>query len=163
MNEGRGFGSFLTQFPIKARLITLAVVLLLAMVVSSLYIRAALYQALTLSENASHVAENIETVVTLRSAFDDLRYWQTDLAVSQLTLAERNAADARTRFAKILKQLAVTRPDDAQKIEALATQFDDLAGKAVDAYTDNERVVGNANFAQARQFGVQVDDPFGMK
>jgi signal transduction histidine kinase/DNA-binding response OmpR family regulator len=157
MNQDARAGSFLRRFPIKARLVALAVVLLLATVGSSLYIRSALHQAQLLSENAGSVAENIATVAAIRSAFNDLRYWQADLAVSQLVLAENNAAEARGRLADGLKKLAATQKTEAHDIEALAAQFNDLAKQAVDAYTDDQRVVGNAHFAQARQIGLEID------
>lgn len=158
MTDRAEAGGFLRSLSIRSRLIALATVLLLATVGSSLYIRAALDQALAMSNNADRAAENMGVAFSVRSAFNDLRYWQTDLAVSQLTLAESNAADARTRLAAALKRLASTQPQEASRIETLAAQFDDLANQAVEAYTQDQRVIGNAHFAQARQFGVQIDE-----
>jgi signal transduction histidine kinase/DNA-binding response OmpR family regulator/HAMP domain-containing protein len=157
MNEPAASGSFLRRFPIKARLVALAIVLLLATTGSSLYMRAALTQAQALSENASRIGQSIETVASIHSAFNDLRYWQADLAVSQLVLAESNATEARARLDSGLKTLAATHPDDAHTIADLTAKFDDLAHQAVDAYTDDQRVVGNAHFAEARQVGIEID------
>ena len=157
MSDKAGSGGFLRSLSIRSRLIALAAVLLLATVGSSLYIRAALNQALAMSDNADRAAEKMGAAFSVRSAFNDLRYWQTDLAVSQLTLAENNADEARARLAAALKNLASSQPQEASQIEKLAAQFDDLANKAVESYTQNQRVIGNAQFAQARQFGVQVD------
>ncbi len=157
MSDKAGPGGILRSLSIRSRLIALAAVLLLATVGSSLYIRAALNQALAMSDNADRAAEKMGAAFSVRSAFNDLRYWQTDLAVSQLTLAENNADEARARLATALKNLASSQPQEAGQIEKLAAQFDDLASKAVEAYTQDQRVIGNAQFAQARQFGVQVD------
>jgi signal transduction histidine kinase/HAMP domain-containing protein len=157
MSDEAEAGGFLRRLSIRSRLIALAAVLLLATVGSSLYIRAALNQALAMSDNADRAAEKMGAAFSVRSAFNDLRYWQTDLAVSQLTLAENNADEARTRLAAALKKLASFQPQEASQIEKLAAQFDELASKAVEAYTQDQRVIGNADFAQARQFGVQVD------
>ncbi|MGO4840769.1 hybrid sensor histidine kinase/response regulator, partial [Rhizobiaceae sp. 2RAB30] len=93
----------------------------------------------------------------VRAAFNDLRYWQTDLAVSLLALAENRAAQARARLAEQLTLLEQNEPAAARTIREEAARFDDFATQAVDAYTDNDRVIGNTLFAQARQHGEVVD------
>src|SRR5258707_9266788 len=125
MSDEAEAGGFLRRLSIRSRLIALAAVLLLATVGSSLYIRAALNQALAMSDNADSAAENMGAAFGVRSAFNDLRYWQTDLAVSQLTLAENNAAEARTRLAAALQNLPSSQQQEASQIEKLAAEFDD--------------------------------------
>jgi signal transduction histidine kinase/DNA-binding response OmpR family regulator/HAMP domain-containing protein len=149
--------SVLTRFSIATRLVVLSVSLLLAMAGSSLYLLWTLEKASATTEEAHRVAVLIDTVGAVRAAFSDLRYWQADLSVSLLTLAETRAAEARQRLAQQLDALASGLPSEAAALRASAGRFDTAAVKAVDAYTDDQRVIGNTLFAEARQNGVEVD------
>jgi HAMP domain-containing protein len=157
MSEAAETGGFLRRLSIRSRLIILAIVLLAAMISGSLFVRMALRSAEAAAEAASRIATIVETTNAVHVAFNDLRYWQTDLAVSLLTLSENNAAAARKRLDDQLKLLEGTQPDVARAVRDEAGRFDSLASQAVDAYTNGDRVIGNAHFAEARQHGVVVD------
>lgn len=148
---------FLGRFSITARLVFLFVVLLIAMIGSSLYLMRTLGQASRTTAEAQQVADQLDIVSAVRGAFNDLRYWQTDLAVSLLTLAEKNAGDARARLDRELDRLKATMPPEADALRQSYQRFDTVARQAVDAYTDEQRVIGNTLFAQARQDGIDVD------
>ena len=90
-------------------------------------------------------------------AFGELRYWMTDLAVSQLTLAERNAAATRERMAAHLEALARWNPERIAKVRAELSQYDKFAATAADEYTNDRRVIGNTLLAQARLHSLAVD------
>jgi len=150
-------GGLLRRLSIRSRLIILAAVLLLAAIGSSLFVRVALNNARTTAEAASRTAAIVEISTSVRAAFNDLRYWQTDLAVSLLTLSENNAAAARKRLDEQLKLLEASHPDEARLIKDEAGRFDSLTSQAIEAYTDDQRVIGNSRFAEARQHGVVVD------
>jgi len=85
-------------------------------------------------------------------------YWMTDLAVSQLTLSERNAAAARARVEVHLGKLARWHPQRIAAVRSELDQYEALAAKAVDEYTSDRRVVGNSLLAQARQHSLTVDE-----
>ncbi len=148
---------FLGRFSISARLVFLFVVLLVAMVGSSLYLMRTLGQASQTTEDAQKVSDQLDIIAGVRAAFHDLRYWQTDLAVSLLNLAENNAADARVRLDRELDRLKASMPTEADALRQSYQRFDAVAKQAVDAYTDDQRVIGNTLFAQARQDGMDVD------
>lgn len=152
-----GLRDLLGRFSIQARLIFLAVALLLAMAGSSLYLLRTLDRASATNEEAHRVSDLIDVVSEVRAAFNDLRYWQTDLAVSLLTLAETNAGDARQRLDKAIEKLSASLPGEALALRRSSEQFDAAARQAVDAYTDDQRVIGNTLFAKARQNGLDVD------
>jgi signal transduction histidine kinase len=147
----------LRRISISTRLIILSLTLLLAMVASSAFLIWTFDRASSTALDAESTVRQIETVDKVRAAFNDLRYWQTDLAVSLLALAERNAQDARGRLKQQLGRLAESLPADAAAMSDEAARFDELATKAVEAYTGDRRVIGNTMFAQARQFGLQLD------
>jgi signal transduction histidine kinase/CheY-like chemotaxis protein/HAMP domain-containing protein len=145
-------------FSIRARLIALAVFLLGAMVASSLFVRSELNQALDTAENSAAVSEIIQATAGVRSAFNDLRYWQADLAVSLLTTSEENVVAARERLVTEIDELAAFRPAEAAALRDGINRYDEFATRAVEAYTDGQRVVGNASFAEARQAGIAVGE-----
>ncbi|TMJ47043.1 MAG: hybrid sensor histidine kinase/response regulator, partial [Alphaproteobacteria bacterium] len=106
---------------------------------------------------AAGLLAGIEQADKAQIAFGEERYWMTDLAVSQLTLSERNAAAARARVEHHLGKLS---PWNRQRIAAVRSELDQyeaLAAKAVDEYTNDRRVVGNSLLAQARQHSLTVD------
>jgi signal transduction histidine kinase len=96
-----------------------------------------------------------------RIAFGELRYWNTDLAVSQLTLAEQKAAAAREQMEKDLDRLAGQKPERIARVRGELAAYADFAGEAVDAYTNDQRVIGNSLLAQARQHSLILDELLG--
>ena len=81
----------------------------------------------------------------------------TDLAVSLLTLSETNAKTARARMERYLDQLAPRKPVRIAAVRSELAQYEDLARRAVEEYTDDRRVIGNSLLAQARQHSIKVD------
>ena len=65
------------------------------------------------------------------------------------------------RLTRQLDQLAAFRPEDAAAIRQEADDFTRLADQAVDAYTQDRRVIGNSLFAQARQHTLTVEPTAG--
>jgi hypothetical protein len=96
----------LERLSVGARLLVLSVTLLLAIVGSNLYLVRALRQAVDKAQYADLTVSRIETVQGVRAAFDSLRYWRADLAVSMLMLSERNADVAQGRLSEKLAELA---------------------------------------------------------
>ncbi|HMF66458.1 MAG TPA: response regulator [Phyllobacterium sp.] len=89
--------------------------------------------------------------------FGEVRYWLTDLSVSLLTLSERRAETARTALEEDLARIREFAPDAADMIQKGAKAYYDQAMQAVDAYTDDNRVVGNTRLAAARSYSDEID------
>ncbi|CAN7322840.1 response regulator [Phyllobacterium sp. LjRoot231] len=89
--------------------------------------------------------------------FGEVRYWLTDLSVSLLTLSERRAETARTALEADLARIREFAPDAADMIQKGAKAYYDQAMEAVDAYTDDNRVVGNTRLAAARSYSDEID------
>src|SRR4051794_11168521 len=147
----------LQRLSIRLRLVLLSITLVSMMVGTNVYLGRALDRASDAALRSDRLVTLIEAVNQVRTAFADLRYWTTDLAVSLLTLSETNADAARRRLQDRLDILAQSEPETAAMVRAETRQFDEVAGKAVDAYTQDQRVIGNSLIAQARQHGVRVD------
>ncbi|MBL9059811.1 MAG: response regulator, partial [Mangrovicoccus sp.] len=152
-----GWLARLGSHAIPLRIGALSAVLLGALVVSTAIM------AVELTRNQHRIADATERFHRLQVAaaadrdFGQLRYWMTDLAVSLLTLSEQRAAEAEARLAQDLDALEDFAPEAAQQIRTGAGAYRAAAMQAVDAYTDDNRILGNTYLAQARQGSDSVD------
>ena len=148
----------MSKFSIFARLVFLCVVLLGILVASNVYFGD------ELSNNAKSFRQEAQLVSALKAAtgaskaFGDLKYWLTDLAVSLLVRSEQNAYQARDVLFVELDKLEFHDPEAGaiirQEVEAMVA----TAIRAVDAYSDDQRVLGNTLMAEARGHIVVVDE-----
>ena len=148
----------LASLSIRTRLVGLSVVLLFAMATTNLFLTRALDAASGAAILSDRLVALMGTSDDVRASFADLRYWLTDLSVSLLTQSERNADAARAKLDERLKVLAERKPIEAAAIASASERFYVEAHRAADAYTDDQRVIGNALTAQARTDGLEVDE-----
>ncbi len=146
-----------TRLSIGARLLILSVTLILLIAGSNYYLSETLRGASREALSADRIVREIETANAVRTAFSDLRYWRTDQALSLLMLSQRNADAARQRLQQQLDRLGVTDPDAAATLRREVADFDGLAEQAIDAYTQDKRVIGNLLFARAREHSLKVN------
>jgi signal transduction histidine kinase/DNA-binding response OmpR family regulator len=147
----------INRLTIRARLILLSGVLLSVLVGTNLYLTRILANNSQAAARATELVDLTAVANDARIAFGDVRYWTADLAVSLLTASERNAAAARDRMNHRLDRLAVKNPELVANVRTEFAQFEKFAADAVDAYTNDRRIVGNSLLAQARQHSVVVD------
>jgi signal transduction histidine kinase/DNA-binding response OmpR family regulator len=147
----------LNRLTIRARLILLSGVLLGVLVGTNLYLTRILANNSQAAARTSDLVDLIAVANDARIAFGEVRYWTADLAVSLLTASERNAAAARDRMNRRLDRLAVQNPQLVADVRNEFAQFEKSAADAVDAYTNDRRIVGNSLLARARQHSVAVD------
>jgi signal transduction histidine kinase/CheY-like chemotaxis protein len=140
----------MTRFSIPARLAFLGAALLAILVASTFYLIG------RVSEGSRMLGEEAQRAALISSAnaaskdFGDLKYWLTDLAVSQLVLSERKARAARQALDVELVKL---EPVDREAVAIIRREVDGLMGKfmsAIDAYANDQRVIGNSLMAQGR-------------
>jgi PAS domain S-box-containing protein len=147
-----------SRLSIFARLVLLAVVLLSVLVGTSLYLTRELHKnSATLVEQGEALAL-VETADRTNKAFGDLKYWLADLAVSLLVRAEQKATEARAALEGQLDLLEAYDPGAVGEIRAEVDALVTQSLQAVEAYTDGNRVTGNALMAVARQHIAAVDE-----
>ena len=149
--------SIFERVSIRTRLVLLSVTLMGITIGTNLYLSGTLDRASQAALQSDDLEDVIRAANAVRAAYADLRYWLTDLAVSSLSLSEHNADEARARLQLSLKLLSKQEPAVAATVGSEVASFDDAAKRAVDAYTDDQRVVGNSLLAQARQHGAKID------
>jgi signal transduction histidine kinase len=149
------------QLTIRLRLVMLSSALLLVLAATTGYLTHTLSDEAAATAKAADLLAIADRASSARIAFGELRYWNTDLAVSQLTLAEQKAAAAREQMEKDLDRLAGQKPERIAKVRAELAEYAQFAGKAVDAYTNDQRVIGNSLLAQARQHSLVLDELLG--
>src|SRR5690242_2161877 len=108
----------MARLTIRTRLILLTSAGLFVLVASGLSLTRVLTQNSARMAEAAGLLGVIKHANSARAAFGEQRYWMTDLAVSQLTLSERNAAAARARMEEHLDRLAERRPQQIATIRS---------------------------------------------
>ena len=147
----------MTRLSIFARLVLLAVALLSVLVGTSLYLTRELHKNSATLVEQGEALSLVEAADRTNKAFGDLKYWLADLAVSLLVRAEQNATAARAALERELDRLEGYDPDAVSAIRAEVDSLVTQSLQAVEAYTDGNRVIGNALMAAARQHIAAVD------
>jgi hypothetical protein len=156
MTGNASFG--MSRLSITARLVLLSAALLIILVATNVYLNRELKDGADALVAEARYVETLRTASAADKSFGDLKYWLTDLAVSLLNLSEDKARDARRRLDDQLTTLA---PYDAAAVAAIRKEVDALmarAFEAVDAYTNDRRVIGNSLMAVARVHISAVDE-----
>jgi signal transduction histidine kinase len=148
----------MSHVSIRARLIFLSVLLLVILAVSSaLLIRELMRHSESLAEQARLVSI-VRTATTASKHFGDLKYWLTDLAITQLARSQQNAAAAKASLDADLKAIAAVHPEGVAAIEREVDTLTELARRAGEAYSGDDSTEGNALLAQARSRILNIDD-----
>ena len=132
--------------------------LLLVLIATNIYLARKLDDNTAGTRRPRTCSQAIEQANNAQIAFGEMRYWMTDLAVSLLTLSETKAKAAEARTERYLDELAPLRPQAIAAIRAEVAEYRDLAAQAVEAYTDDQRVIGNTLLAQARTHSIKADE-----
>jgi signal transduction histidine kinase len=148
----------MSHLSIRARLIFLSLLLLAILAVSStLLIRELGRHSQSLAEQARLVSI-VRTATAASKHFGDLKYWLTDLAITQLASSQQNAAAAKARLEEDLKAMAAVRSEGVAAIGREVDTLTELARRAGEAYSGDDSAEGNALLAQARSRIVNIDD-----
>src|SRR5215475_5929246 len=147
----------ISRLSISARLVLLSSILLLILAGTSLYLSSKLEQNAEALRAEAHYVEVLRTASAAEKAFGDLKYWLTDLAVSLLNLSEEKAKEAGQALDGELAQLHSYDPQSVETIRAELAQLNGRAMAAIDAYTNDRRVIGNSLMAAARVHITAVD------
>src|SRR6202043_1905033 len=148
----------MSHLSIRARLIFLSLLLLVILAVSStLLIRELGRHSQSLAEQARLVSI-VRTATAASKHFGDLKYWLTDLAITQLASSQQNAAAAKARLEEDLKAMAAVRSEGVAAIGREVDTLTELARRAGEAYSGDDSAEGNGLLAQARSRIVNIDD-----
>ncbi len=142
---------------ILIRLIFLTGILLAVLIGSNYYMSRELSYHVHHMNAEARLVSKLNIANTTHVAFSDLKYWWTDLAVSLLMRSERRAGEAKTRLDQQLTKLELYDPALVATIREAVDTMLGLASQAVEAYTQNERVLGNSLMAQVRVHASVVD------
>ncbi|MEP2120288.1 MAG: response regulator [Bauldia litoralis] len=155
--ERRGLIAWLRRPSIPLRVAAISALLLAALVLTNAIVISELYRNSTRIVAATELFEQLEAASRANQAFGDVRYWMTDLAVSQLVISERRAEEAREALATDLDLIGPHVGEMAGEIASETDAYIAKALEAADAYADNQRVIGNTLLAEARQHSTIVE------
>ena len=148
----------LANLSIKTRLLLLSSGLIAMILASTYFLTSKLSQSSQAVTRNAELAELIDIAQGVRNTFGEYRYWLTDLAVSLLRQSEINAKAARERLTKSLDELERRQPDVTGVLRKEIDEFERSAMRAVEQYTDDQRVIANTSIAEARQHSVVVNN-----
>jgi len=135
---------------IKVKLIGLSLLLLLFLVGTNAFMRTGLVSGNAALQSQNSFYSQVELASETLRAFGELKYWLTDLEVSWLNESEENAELEREKLNGLLVQLEGNYPDEVAEIREKVESFVTLSIEAVDAYVDENRVLGNSLVSKAR-------------
>ena len=95
---------------IPLRLAALSAFLIAALIATNVLVIRELNDSSGRITGATGLFEQLEAANGANGAFGNIRYWLTDLAVSLLTISERNAKEARDQLGTYLERLAAQDP-----------------------------------------------------
>lgn len=93
----------------------------------------------------------------IRDEFARMSRWLADLAVSQLNESEASVDEAHRRLLELLAGLDGADRDAARGLEQDLTTYRTRMIEAVDAYAEDNRVLGNSLASEARRLGVEIE------
>ena len=86
-----------------------------------------------------------------------MKYWLADLQASWQNESEENAETAKARLFTALAKIEKFAPEEVTKIKTHVEKFVERSLSAVDAFTEENRVLGNSRLADARGDVLAVD------
>ena len=149
--------SALRHFSLRVRLLVLSTVLVAILAATTIYVTAKLAANSRAVAHVTELAKLINLAHEVQVAFGEYRYWVTDLAVSFLSQSEQNAKDSLLRLTSKLDEFGRARPQLATDLKKELAQFELYAMRAVEQYTDDQRVAGNTMLARARQHSIVIE------
>jgi signal transduction histidine kinase/DNA-binding response OmpR family regulator/HAMP domain-containing protein len=158
-----GITGLLRRTSLAFRVGALSALLLLALIITNVVAVRQMDDNADRVYAATDLFDEFEAITGASREFANVRYWLTDLALSQLTTSERSANGARAALDAYLKQIAEDDPALATEITREANAFSEKAMEAVDAYANDNRVVGNSLLAQAREHSNLIQDRLATK
>ena len=151
----------MARYSILLRLVFLSAVLLAFLLATNVFLSS------RLSRNAEAISDGAAAIQTLTLAnaasthFGEVKYWLSDLSVSLLVRSERNAKTARTALEQELEALTDIAPERVAIIRTEVQGLFDQSMRAVDAYTNDQRVIGNSLVAKGQEHIRRVDEELG--
>lgn len=142
---------------IRYRLMLLSLLLGVSLIVTSLVL---LNQTRNQNRLIGQLSHNIDVIVKADRAiqtFGNLKYWLTDLALSQLMLSERKANKELERLELELTALEDDMPGVVDGVSGQLAQLMTVALAASNAYRQADRLTGNSKMAQGRAHILAVD------
>ena len=148
----------LAFLPLWARLVILTAAGLISLIGATLFLSSALHQTADRTTKMKQLFDVVGAAGEAHVTFGEMRYWLTDLSVSQLVISERRARTARKKLDSHLDRLVNY---DAVIVAAIRAEIEAYFLKAMDAadaYTEGNRVIGNTLLGHARSHSVKVDE-----
>ena len=139
------------RLTIRAKLLLMSGILMLALVGTNLFMRSQLVAGSDALGLQTRLHDMVRVANSALRESGELKYWLTDLEVTWLNESETKAEEARAALDQHLQELSAIASEEVEKIKAHVATFVERSLEAVDAYVDENRVLGNSLVAQGRE------------
>jgi len=109
-------------------------------------------------DGQAQLLSRLDTVNAAVATFGSMRFWLADLAVSWQNESENSAEASYAELQALLAKLELTDAALVPVIRSQSESFRSIMLGAVDAYVDENRVLGNSRVAEGRQLAIEVDE-----
>ncbi len=143
---------------IGMKIILLNGLILVLMAGALLYIFNELGKANDVIQAQANSMKRLEAVSSASNTFSQFRYWMTDLAVSWQNEAEDHAMAEKDKLEKIFASLKKSNPKLVAELAPKVESFTEKLMSSVDAYIDENRVLGNSLVSEGRSDALKIDE-----
>jgi len=161
----------LKNLRMSAKMGLMTVVILLLPILSLIYISIEIKRgSVQVSENTAAIQEASEVIdhqaqaltrlaLTNEAAFtfSQMQYWLVDLSVSLLNESEDNANANQAKLETLFARLETTDPQLVDSLRLKGSKYFETMISAVDAYADDNRVLGNSLIGESRRLAATIE------
>lgn len=147
----------ISNLTIRSRLALLSGFLLAVLVISNIYVGDQIVAGKHVLQDQKRAQESVASAHAALRELGEMKYWLADLEVSWLIESEELAEQARSNLTEHLEVLEEFAPDEVSEVEGHIDTFVETSMKAVDAYIDGNRVLGNSLTAKTRMRILEAD------
>lgn len=151
----------MVSLSIRARLVSLSAILMLALVGSNLYLAKRLSNAADVLEDDSRLVDHLGTALDASQAFGDLKYWLLETAVGRSPASQDNAERSRARVEADLQALRKVAPEAVAVLSLEMDALTDATMIAIEAYGGGSAAQGDSFLAKGLNHVRVVDRRLG--
>ena len=110
-----------------------------------------------LVKDQAEILTKLDLVNDLSLTFTQMQNWLSDLALSLQNESEEQVNMKHDKFTELLTQIESTESQLSASLRPKSQKYFDTMMLAVDAYTDDNRILGNSLVAESRRLAATID------
>ena len=142
---------------IATKIILMNSVMLFILAGSLIFISSQLNESSSIINQQKDILLRLAVVNEAKVEFESFRIWATDLTVSWQNESVTNAEEAKDRFNELLSEIDYVDKSVIDSIVQLTDDYMEVMMSALDAYVDENRVLGNSILHDSRKITSAIE------